>query len=340
MSTPAPGPPDVRDTFGLIVVGTILGSLFYGMTLLQTGLYFGKFGQGTARPSLTVLVIVLCVFDSLSWVLEVYTTWYYFVANYAVPSALAIPLWALKLEPFFTYTVSFIAQMFFIEKIYLLSRSKLIGGILTLLSLTAWVLGLTIMAIVFADNVLNNPLMAKVNIGQKTLSTLIEVLVAAGMCYLFSSRQTGAKSTDSMLQRLIIFALSRGVVMSVIQICYTIVVFSYPNQLYWVIFHFMLGKLSCNSVLASLNVREIMRGGSYASSSGGHNSFALQSTGVPGRNGIVADSNQVGTRIVFRHDSNPGTTGDTKAYASHTVGPDLEGPASVQVDTEYYKQAD
>ena len=70
-----------------------------------------------------------------------------------------------------------------------------------------------------------------VNIAQKTLSTLVEVVIAGIMCYMFKTRQTGMDRcvharasydsnadmlddrTDSMLYRLIVFAASRGLIM-------------------------------------------------------------------------------------------------------------------------------
>lgn len=45
---------DVRDTFGMLVIGTILGSIFYGITLLQTGIFLGKRSQERFRTSVLV----------------------------------------------------------------------------------------------------------------------------------------------------------------------------------------------------------------------------------------------------------------------------------------------
>ncbi|KAI0314516.1 hypothetical protein OF83DRAFT_442467 [Amylostereum chailletii] len=223
-SATCPAAPDIRDTFGIFVLGTIIGTLFYGMTLLQTGMYFGRRVMDEDNLKTTALVTLLWALDSLAWVLEVYTTWWYFVVNFGSVAALEIPVWTLKLEPGLTYTVAFIAQIFFIEKIWLLSRSNLLGMFMTLLSVAAWVLGLAITGIVFEINSLVSPTIDKVNIGQKTLSTIIEVIIAIAMCYLFKSRQQGIASTDNILNRLILFALSRGLVLVTTQILYTIVV--------------------------------------------------------------------------------------------------------------------
>ncbi|ETW78091.1 hypothetical protein HETIRDRAFT_325003 [Heterobasidion irregulare TC 32-1] len=97
------------------------------------------------------------------------------------------------------------------------------------------------------------------------------------MCYMFKTRQTGMDRTDSMLYRLIVFAASRGLIMSCIRVVLTGDIrqfFVYNDKLYWAVFHFMLGKLCSNSVLASLNIRDFMRGDDSSNYSGS-NSIAL-----------------------------------------------------------------
>lgn len=126
-----------------------------------------------------------------------------------------------------------------------------------------------ITGIVFRENALVSPLIDNVNIAQKTSSAIIEISIGVLMTYLLYQRKGGLKDTDNMLSRLIVFALTRGLVLSVTQIAYTAVFFGYPEKLYWVIFHFSLSKLASNSVLASLNVREIVRGQSTPGASGG-----------------------------------------------------------------------
>ncbi|KAF8909556.1 hypothetical protein CPB85DRAFT_741123 [Mucidula mucida] len=219
--------------------------------------------------------------DTMSWILELYTTWYYFVLQYrAGPEALLNPIWALKvnsdnqcvvlgptnerrkLEPGFTYTTAFVANLFFIEKIYIvMGRNLYVSLPLVFLAVSAWGLGLAITGLVFDLNAVVSPDINHVTLAQKVVSTLVEILIMVMMCYVFRSGQLGfSRRTDRSLSRLIIFAASRGVIMSIVQIVYTVVFFVYPHKLIWVVFHFILGKLFSNSVLASLNVRKIMRG--------------------------------------------------------------------------------
>ncbi|KAF5368110.1 hypothetical protein D9757_011569 [Collybiopsis confluens] len=96
-----PPPPDITQTFGMFAIGTIMSSLFFGLTLLQAGIFFGKVQKGSWKVSF--IVILLTVLDTVTWVLEVVVVWFYLVQNYANPAALAIVTISLQLEPVFTY---------------------------------------------------------------------------------------------------------------------------------------------------------------------------------------------------------------------------------------------
>ncbi|THH09318.1 hypothetical protein EW146_g8714 [Bondarzewia mesenterica] len=329
----AAAPPDIRDTFGILVLGTILGSLC-------EGIYFGK--HETDRFRTSALVVALCIMDTMTWFLELYTTWFYFVINYANPAALAEPFWALKLEPGFTYTVALLAQLFFVEKIYFLTeRNSVITISLGILALAAWgyykALGLTLTGIVFhVDSLVSVSINVslslsfsmiwdfatltpyqRVNIAQKTLSTLLEVLIAGFMCYLFKTRQTGMRRTDNMLNRLILFAASRGLIMSIVQVLYTITFFVYNDKLIWVVFHFMLSKLCSNSVLASLNIRGIVRGddaGTYT----GSNNIGLRPTCASHTTLDFAKPDS--THIVLTRDTQKGDTSTGSYVTEGSIG--------------------
>jgi len=338
---PAPEVLDIRLTFGMLVIATMLSSVLIGLTLLQAGLYWNSSAlRDRVRNKLLVAVLVLC--DLMSWILEFYTVWWYFVVNYAQPASLAQPIWSLLLEPGFTYTASFIAQIFFIEKIYLLTRNKFASALMFILALTGWGTGLGITGLVFALDKISTPLIDHINIIQKTASTLVEVLIAGFMCYFFKSKQTDESFsvTNGILNKLLLFALSRGVIMCLAQAFYTISYFAFHATLIWVIFHFALGKLSSNSVIATLNAREILRNSS--SRPGVSSSYSL---GKRLDATALSSSRQANSRLVF---SDPQTDRFTPTYDDGLKAPvrvQLEDDAEtghtqrIHVTTEYFKHS-
>ncbi|KAI0032965.1 hypothetical protein K488DRAFT_85335 [Vararia minispora EC-137] len=238
-----PSPVDIRLTFGQILIGVILGSLFYGIVLLQAGLYFGGTGRNRVRHN--VLVTILVFLETFAWILEVYCVWWYFVLNYANPAALRKLNW------------------FFIEKIWILGKSYFLGAFLTFLALSGWGTGIAIGVLNFVQRTTHSPAIERINYYEKASETLVELHIAICMIYLLRRMRTGIKKSDQILNNLVVFMLTRGIVVCVVQVVYTSTSFNTTvvGNLIWVTPHFCIGKFATNAVLASLNVRELVQAG-------------------------------------------------------------------------------
>ncbi|KAJ6538745.1 hypothetical protein B0H10DRAFT_2139852 [Mycena sp. CBHHK59/15] len=78
--------------------------------------------------------------------------------------------------------------------------------------------------------------------------------------YLRSRKAAGVRSTQDMIDSLIMHAMSRGILTAVCTTMLFILDVAYPNHCYRQPFYQLLGKLYVNSILASLNVRTSVRG--------------------------------------------------------------------------------
>ncbi|TFY65356.1 hypothetical protein EVJ58_g2033 [Rhodofomes roseus] len=79
---------------------------------------------------------------------------------------------------------------------------------------------------------------------------------------------TGFKRTDSVLQKLTIYIIHRGILTTVLQIALlgTYLGSIYQTKLIWAIFHCAGGKIYVNSMMAVLNARLHLKSGvSHAS---------------------------------------------------------------------------
>ncbi|KAJ7814740.1 hypothetical protein B0H14DRAFT_2849389, partial [Mycena olivaceomarginata] len=86
-------------------------------------------------------------------------------------------------------------------------------------------------------------------------SSLCDILITTTLIY-------------RMIDTLILYIIARGVLTAVTQILYLAVNLAFPDQLYWQPLRQILGKLYVNSVLASLNVRQSVRGKGKPENSG------------------------------------------------------------------------
>ncbi|KAJ8516167.1 hypothetical protein ONZ45_g6484 [Pleurotus djamor] len=75
---------------GAMFLGNVVAAILYGVTSVQTFIYF----KGSAQDlrSLKVIVLILWLLDSLHIILVTHTVYFYTVSNYADPLALNTPI--------------------------------------------------------------------------------------------------------------------------------------------------------------------------------------------------------------------------------------------------------
>ncbi|KAF5311270.1 hypothetical protein D9758_018726 [Tetrapyrgos nigripes] len=91
-------------------------------------------------------------------------------------------------------------------------------------------------------------------------AAVADVLVTFHLCYHFFQFRTGIRRTDKLIQKLIQALVTRGVLVTMGQICVIATFYAGARQLYWMTFYFNLSKLYAITMFAILNSREKFRG--------------------------------------------------------------------------------
>jgi len=127
-----PGVLKFDNTLGAILVGSFVSTFLYGLTCLQTFIYFQRYPRD--RPSTKLLVSFLWSIDTLDVILTAHVCYSYLVTNFANPSAILFPTWSIKLHVLVTSISDFTVRSMFARRIYNLSHgnSLLTGGIIAL----------------------------------------------------------------------------------------------------------------------------------------------------------------------------------------------------------------
>ncbi|TDL20343.1 hypothetical protein BD410DRAFT_379410 [Rickenella mellea] len=127
------------NTLGVLLIGTIMSSMLYGITNVQTFIYFQRFPKDSNY--LRVLVAFLWVLDGLHMSLGTYSVYFHMVDNFLNPFALLIPTWfgadsgfvleisylvSVQLAIIITHISDFIVRSFFIRRVWI--RKKLYVG--------------------------------------------------------------------------------------------------------------------------------------------------------------------------------------------------------------------
>lgn len=257
-------------TYGSLLVGTIFSGMLYGVTSLQSIHYFTQYGSRDRR-TLKVLVSVLWTLDTLIMVLNFHAAWHYFVISFNDSTALRRQTWSLDLESICTGLVIFLCQMFFVIRIRRFHRGLHPDSVvaiwtfyfLTLLAVVAFVTSIAITVIVFLSPVWiteNTKRMQSLTIGNVVVGAVLDVLITIVLCTILDRHRSGLKSTDSLINRLMTFMITRGIVTTIIQGLTLITFLAFPSNLIWVAFHLSASKVYANAVLATLNSRTPRRG--------------------------------------------------------------------------------
>ncbi|KAI0635133.1 hypothetical protein C8Q77DRAFT_682550 [Trametes polyzona] len=267
------------DTLGAAFLGNIAAACFYGITVVQTYIYYGR--NGGDRLYLKSLVAILWALDSLHLALVTHAVYTYAVKDFANFLAIEVPVWSILAQVIVTGVSDIIVRGIFCERVWKLSNRNwpLIATIVvtSLLvfggSIAFSVRGYEFVNRLLFDETSHIPSTSRFSIPSFTdlaeISDILylslgtgvaaDVLIAASMCALLAQRRTGFSRTDSMVRVLILYSINTGALTSLCALLCLVSYATMPNNFVFIAFYFVLPKLFLNSLLATLNARRPLR---------------------------------------------------------------------------------
>jgi hypothetical protein len=255
----------VKQLFATSFIGFAIATTLYGITVLQAYLYYRNYPSD--HWGLKITVALLWVLDTLSTIFVAHSLYTYFVLNFGKsPTVDLINPWSFTSEKFLVTLITFVAQIFYTRTIWKISGNKILSGSVGILAVVTFALG-----IVTTVHLFQNPLATAISARSfQILSGLVQglaafndVLITVCLCIWLYRKKKGAGGwevgqtfgTEKIVDTLILYAVSRGVLTAVTQFLFLTLNLSLPHATYWMPFHQAVGKLYVNSVLATLNVR-------------------------------------------------------------------------------------
>ncbi|KAL0954095.1 hypothetical protein HGRIS_005241 [Hohenbuehelia grisea] len=262
-SPPSQGfvPLKLDNTIGAAFVGVIVASLLLGVSLLQTWYYFATQND---RPAVRILVAAVTVFDIVHQALISHAVYTYSITNFNNPAALSNLVWSLLVEVLFNGFTAFLVQSFLMLRVWHLSgRNVWITGFVATLVLGEFAcvlafVGQSINFKTYAELATLKPLSISVN----ALAAAGDLFIAVTLCALLHRSRTGFSRSNTMINKLIMFAVNTGFLTSLCAIASLISIVVAGNTFLYIAFFFCLGRLYSNSLLATLNARRMIRGAS------------------------------------------------------------------------------
>ncbi|KAI1783612.1 hypothetical protein LXA43DRAFT_1102374 [Ganoderma leucocontextum] len=340
--------PALDNTYGAIMLGTFGGLMTYGLTMHQGYRYMHLPYYKQDATYIKAMVALVLLIETVHSVLSMHACYYYFATNYFHPEILFHGSWSINLLPMSTGVVIAVSQSFFARRLFKINpRYAPIVGFVVLLLLGE--LAATVEAFIQPD-------LLHYQKFSWMISTALGMVIAADgiltvlLTIVLHRSRTGFKSTDSMINVLIMYTINTGLLtgtistISFFMVCHafqsTLEIFTelvlqavfYPDTLIDDGLNLFAAKLYANSLLAVLNSRHFLS--SYGKSdyeatpskiSAIHRSALVSnSSDVPACRDVLANSQHVlDIRVTSESQRDASFNGDT-VFTDRKPDPSIE----------------
>ncbi|PIL32332.1 hypothetical protein GSI_05578 [Ganoderma sinense ZZ0214-1] len=248
----------VESAFGLVLIGSYASLALYGLFINQTYKYFRMYKA--EAPWLKGIVITAIVLETAVTVLHVHLAYYYFVKNYGNPLVFLRGVWSLDIFPVVATCIMINCQSFYTVRILLVGPSKYrLWLVVAIIILMGGALGVSVASTIvgFQGITLNNFSKLLVSL-DPWLSAFADVILTATLIYILHHSRTGFKSTDSMINSLILYTISTGLLTTIFNIISFVLVHVYGVKNWvWLGTMMIAERLYSNSLMAALNSRKV-----------------------------------------------------------------------------------
>ncbi|GLB42931.1 putative glucokinase regulator family protein [Lyophyllum shimeji] len=263
---------DLSEIFAPIYWGFVVSLFLGGITIVQAYMYFPASHRDRSLVRYTAAAML--VFDLASSILIAQSVYYYLIPHFGSTLPLSSVTPALSAECLLSGMITFNSQMYFVYQLYnvrRLSEGKwlVLGSIsgCAILALAGGVACVVSMYIFHHGVLSNRNGVFAIFFGiAKGFGTATDVLATVAMCVYLTSSKTGISETTTLLNKLILFVIHRGVLVTLIQTLLLITFYAAPRNLYWFAFHMNVTKLYANTFFAMLNGRTQLKDGWRAGS--------------------------------------------------------------------------
>lgn len=236
--------------------------LLYGITTLQTYLYYVYYPSD--RRDTRILVAVIWILDTLHISFMCHSMYYYLVSNFGNVAALAVGTWSLYASLAVNLCIAVLVQMFFSVRIFYLCRPEIrwiVSVPIVLMVVAHFGFGIETVVFMFMKEQFKS--LSQITYYAATpfavTAVLSDIFIAVALCILLYGKRSPFFQTNVLVDTLIVYAINRCLLTSLVAIIEVIVFAILPHSLWFLGIDFVIGKLYANSFLASLNSRGSLR---------------------------------------------------------------------------------
>lgn len=261
------------NAYGIQMVGVVISSILFGISCLQTFIYY--ISQPFSRDPLWLKILPawLMALQAVHLVLLVVAIYKTLVNNFGDYESLPIIPREGYVANIVVGLLAFSAQLFYIWRLWKFGRSRLsIGKYIWVFSsfcvfLATVYLGLTLanasLELAHDDSVSFTSSRTWVDTSYTfaSINFFLDAIFVVAMIWLLTHEgRSHYAQTKNMVNRLMILTINSGLATMIAALLFIVFLATNPSSFVYIFFYYLTAPLYCNSVLANLNSREYVRG--------------------------------------------------------------------------------
>ncbi|KAI0751311.1 hypothetical protein C8Q80DRAFT_566226 [Daedaleopsis nitida] len=285
----------VDETMGALLIGVIISGVMYGISCSQIYYYYSRYPND--KQTIKLLVMAVWTADTIHQALISHSIYWYLVTEYGNSSAMTLLNKTIVVEVLFNGFTGLFVQGFFAMRVYKLSEKKLYLFVPVALLVVAE-FGVSVVYTIKAFGLhtfIDLTQLRGLSICMNVFAAAADVAIAAILCTILHTSRTNFARSNTLINKLIVFAVNTGLLTSVCACISLITFFTVPDTFIYICFYFLIGRLYSNSLMATLNARQSLR----EAASTNDVSLSLRDL-QPGTNSNLAQYTRRGDGIAIR----------------------------------------
>ncbi|KAK7458772.1 hypothetical protein VKT23_009776 [Stygiomarasmius scandens] len=298
------------ESYGGTLICGFFAILFYGISLLQTYLYYLKYTRDMIWMKLLVLLITVLGTAQIGLICA--SIYRYVIVSYDNPEILAGGLTTIFVGVILGYIICVMVQIFFTKMIYHLltgvKRYILITGF-AIFIISEFAFGICWVVKEFQSATLAElvPWVLKLLVPLRILRMVSDGATTFTLCSILCDARVRFKPSMKLLRTIIIYAINRFALTTIVGSIQTIIMLVNPHSISALSIEFIAVHLYINSFLAALNARNRIRGNrvasTYISSSEMNHQPASTNVNLPGIPSPISPAQSNSPQTPISHDN-------------------------------------
>ncbi|KAL4262894.1 DUF6534 domain-containing protein [Pleurotus pulmonarius] len=251
-------PPSLGVTLGAAYLGVVASAILFGITNLQSYIYFTQYQNDWLLQKLSVGI--LWFLDAFHLALTIQVVYHYLVESFGNFEAQEFIIWSFKLQIVINVVIIILVQSLYAARVWKLGRHYHVLLPWGVVVVVAAGYGVGVLLALQTYRIDTFPEL--VNIAWTiylsfATSTFIDIIIAISMCFYLQRSRSGFSELNSRIVTLMQYVLASGMATSACSMAALIAYALLPNTLVFLGIEFLLTKLYINSFIAMLNTRKV-----------------------------------------------------------------------------------